>query len=76
GPLLAGAKGLTTLHTVLMDAEHTDTGLQEVSKFVEFDLDLEDALYIDVDTIERIKREVITVANNRISNEKQIFQNG
>ncbi|MCC3356725.1 rhomboid family intramembrane serine protease [Bacillus sp. REN16] len=75
-PLVAGAKGHTTLHTVLIDSEHLDTGLQEVSKFVQTDFKLDDSIYIDVETIESIKREVITVANKRISNEKQVFQNG
>ncbi|MEH7224562.1 rhomboid family intramembrane serine protease [Bacillus sp. JJ1566] len=75
-PLVAGTKGLTTLHTVLIDSDQKDTGLQEVSKFVHTEFDLDDSIYIDVETIETIKHEVITVANKRISSEKEIFQNG
>ncbi|MEH7236022.1 rhomboid family intramembrane serine protease [Bacillus sp. JJ1562] len=74
--LVAGAKGLTTLHTVLIDSEHQDTGLQEISKFIHTDFDLDDSINIDVETLENIKNEVISVANKRISSEKQIFQNG
>ncbi|RFB10546.1 rhomboid family intramembrane serine protease [Bacillus sp. HNG] len=75
-PLVAGAKGLTALHTVLIESEHINTGLQEVSKFVDSNFEINDSIYIDVETIENIKREVISVANKRISSEKQIFQNG
>ncbi len=75
-PLKAGAKGLTTLHTVLIESEQIETGIQEVSNFVHTDIELNDSLYIDLETIENLKRDVITVANQRISSEKQILQNG
>ncbi|MFD1781295.1 rhomboid family intramembrane serine protease [Fredinandcohnia salidurans] len=75
-PLLAGAKGLTTLRTVLMNSEHKETGLKEVSTLVHTDFTIDDSIYIDLETVENIKQEVISVANKRISSEKQIFQNG
>ncbi|WP_010678120.1 rhomboid family protein [Bacillus timonensis] len=75
-PLVAGAKGLTTLHTVLIDSEHNDIGLQEVSRFVHTEFEINDSVYIDLGTIEKLKLDVISFANQRISSEKQIFQNG
>ncbi len=75
-PLVVGAKGATTIHTTLIESENMKVGLSEVSKQVHTQFDVEDSLYIDISSIEQLKREVITVANKRISSEKQIFQNG
>lgn len=75
-PLVAGAKGLTTLHTVLIDSEQKEAGLQEVSKFLHMTFEMNDSIYMDLETIEKIKLDVISFANQRISSEKEIFQSG
>jgi len=76
-PLHAGTKGLTTLHTILIDSENKRAGLEEVSKFVHTEFEIEDQLiHMGPESIEKLKLDVITEANKRISNEKQVFQNG
>src|SRR5690606_24076780 len=76
-PLHAGTKGLTTLYTILIDSENKRAGLEEVSKFVHTEFEIEDQLiHMGPESIEKLKLDVITEANKRISNEKQVFQNG
>ncbi|MFT4412630.1 rhomboid family intramembrane serine protease [Fredinandcohnia humi] len=76
-PLHAGKNGATSLHTLLIQSENNDEGLAELSKYVQvpFQIDNNDLL-INQETVDKLKHEVITVANQRISHEKNLLQNG
>ncbi|MFS0861555.1 rhomboid family intramembrane serine protease [Fredinandcohnia sp. 179-A 10B2 NHS] len=76
-PLQAGGKGQTLLHTILIKSEDVLEGLGVVSKQVNLPLTYNDeSLYIDQEMLEKVRHDVISVANKRISQEKNLFQNG